>query len=209
MPSPTETALHTQLLDETDQTGDIKNREIPNGLAVFRALVERCASALAFIAAVCLFLMMAQIVIDVVLKFGFNTPIQGNLEIVSFYYMVAVVFLPLAMVELRHEHISVDLFFLMLPNLIRQLVYAAGSLVTALFFALLTYQTFLDAVNATRVGEVMMGTNFVPIWPSRWALPAGFLVICLATILHTCRALLERDDFDPTPASPEVGGEPN
>ena len=175
-------------------------------MSIFRRAVESSARVLAFAAAICLFLMMAQIVTDVFLKFVFASPIEGNLEIVSFYYMVGVVFLPLAMVELRHEHISVDLFVLHLPQAVKTALFIATSLITAGFFAILTYQTFLDAVNATLVGEVMMGTDFVPIWPSRWALPAGFLCICLANLLHACRALTEGEDFDPTPAAPAASG---
>lgn len=175
---------------------------------MIRKAIEKSANGLAVVAAICLVLMMMQIVADVVLKFVFNAPIQGNLEIVSFYYMVGVVFLPLAMVELRHEHISVDVFFMMFPRILQRLVYALTSLVTAALFALFAYQTFLDAVNATRTGEVMMGTNLVPIWPSRWALPAGFVVISLTCILHAWRAFAEADRFEPTPAPPDVGDEP-
>lgn len=177
-------------------------------LATFRGTIEYAAYALATVAAVCLVLMMGQIVVDVVLKYVLNRPIQGNLEIVSFYYMVGVVFLPLAFVELRHEHISVDLFVLMMPKAVRRVIYALGSLVAAVFFALLAYQTFLDAVKATRIGEVMMGTNFVPIWPSRWFLPVGFAAITAVNILHALRAMTEGDDFDPTPAAPEIALDP-
>ncbi len=166
-------------------------------------LIGAGAKLLSCVAALCLFLMMAQIVLDVVMKYVFNAPIEGNLEVVSFYYMVAVVFLPLAMVELRHEHINVDLFFLMTPRAGQKYIYAFSSVLTAAFFAILTYQTFIDAVNATLTGEVMMGTNLVSIWPSRWALPVGMGLICLATLNHAWRAVFERD-FDPTPASPDL-----
>lgn len=158
---------------------------------------------LSYIAALCLFLMMAQIVLDVVLKYVFNAPIEGNLEVVSFYYMVAVVFLPLAMVELRHEHINVDLFVQMTPKGVQRYVYAVSSVLTAAFFAVLSYQTFIDAVNSTRAGEVMMGTSLVSIWPSRWALPIGMGLICLATLNHAWRSITQ-SDFDPTPQSPEL-----
>lgn len=168
-------------------------------LAIFRRAIEWVAYALAAVAAVCLILMMGQIVVDVALKYLLNRPIQGNLEIVSFYYMVGVVFLPLAFVELRHEHISVDLFVLMMPNAVRRIIYALASLVAASFFALLAYQTFVDAVNATRIGEVMMGTNFVPIWPSRWFLPVGFAVMSAVNVLHALRSIVEGDGFEPTP----------
>ncbi len=177
-------------------------------MTLLRRIIEYVSCVLAVVAAICLFLMMAQIVVDVVLKFVLNRPIQGNLEIVSFYYMVAVVFLPLAFVELRHEHISVDLFVMMMPKTLRRIIYAMGSVISAVFFALLAYQTFLDAVKATQIGEVMMGTNFVPIWPSRWFLPIGFAAICAVSVLHALRSFVEGDGFDPTPAAPDIASEP-
>ena len=58
---------------------------------------------------IALLLMMAQTVIDILMKNLMGAPIEGNLEIMSVYHMVAIVFLPLAIVELKHEHINVDL----------------------------------------------------------------------------------------------------
>lgn len=165
-------------------------------------LIRRASGALTFVASVCLILMMLQIVLDVALKYLFNAPIEGNLEIVSRYYMVGVVFLPLAMVEFRHGHINVDLFVQLLPRRLRSYVYAFGCLIALGFFSLLTYQTFLDAVYATRVNEMLMGTIYVVIWPARWALPVGFLLIDLAALLHACHALRDPNRFDPTPEEP-------
>ena len=75
---------------------------------------------------------------------------------------------------------------------------------------MLAYQTYLDALKATRIGEVMMGSNYVTIWPSRWALPLGFAVLCLAVLLHAWRAIRNPRTFDPSPAEPESGaGDPS
>src|SRR5262245_27457380 len=54
-------------------------------------------------------LMMIQISADVVFKFLFGRPITATIEIVSTYYMVALVFLPLAFVDRTSGHISADL----------------------------------------------------------------------------------------------------
>lgn len=166
-------------------------------------LLNRASDVLAGLAMLCLLLMMFQVVGDVVLKYAFNAPIENNLEIVSFYYMVAVVFLPLAMVERRHEHINVDLFVLLLPKRVQQIIYAFAAVTACLFFALLAYQTCLDAFNSTAKGEVMMGTNLVPIWPTRWLLPVGFSLISLMTLNHAARALVD-PAFDPIPETPEL-----
>ena len=170
----------------------------------FEQLVRFVSGGLTILGGVCLFLMMLQIVVDVGLKYIFNSPIEGNLEVVSFYYMVGVVFLPLAMVELRHEHISVDLIVQMLPKRGRSYVYVLGNCVALSFFGVLAYQTGLDAIHATRINEVMMGSIYVTIWPSRWFLPAGFVLIALAIVVHTVKALRDPLVFSPTPESAQV-----
>ena len=167
----------------------------------FEWLVRRGSDGLTLLGGLCLVLMMLQIAVDVGLKYVFNSPIEGNLEVVSFYYMVGVVFLPLAMVELRHEHINVDLFYLMLPTRGRSALYVFGCVISLVFFTVLAYQTFLDAVHATRITEIMMGSIYVTIWPSRWSLPVGFTLIALAIVLHAIKALRDPLTFDPTPES--------
>ncbi|NVK60933.1 MAG: TRAP transporter small permease, partial [Rhodobacteraceae bacterium] len=63
------------------------------------------ARGLILIAAAGLALMMIQTVADVVADNFWNHPIPGNLEVISVYHMVLVVFLPLAFVEWQHENI--------------------------------------------------------------------------------------------------------
>ncbi|MDF2765458.1 MAG: Tripartite ATP-independent periplasmic transporter, DctQ component, partial [Rhodospirillales bacterium] len=76
-------------------------------------MIERAiwglAYAFALVAGVSIVLMMLQTVTDVFMTNVFGRPIEGNLEISSIYHMVLVVFLPLALVELRHENISADI----------------------------------------------------------------------------------------------------
>src|SRR3712207_1142471 len=118
-------------------------------------MIERAIRALAYslalVAAISVVLMMLQTVADVLMTDIFGRPIEGNLEISSIYHMVIVVFLPLALVELRHENITADILVRLFPARVQQIVYGLGQLVCAVFFAILAYQTWLDAVNAWRI----------------------------------------------------------
>ena len=78
--------------------------------------IRAIALALAVVAGIALLLMMIQTVVDVTMNNLFGGPIEGNLEIMSVYHMVALVFLPLAIVELKHEHITVDLLVRLFPT---------------------------------------------------------------------------------------------
>lgn len=162
--------------------------------------VSRAADALTLVGGVCLVLMMLQTVADVTMRYVFNAPIYGTVEVASYYYMVGVVFLPLAMIELRHQHINVTLVVQLLPKRWQSYIFALGCVVAATFYGLLAYQTFWDAVRATRIGESMMGAVHVMIWPSRWALPIGFFLIAVAVLLNALAAVRDPEGFDPSPA---------
>ncbi len=165
--------------------------------------IRGLAYALALIAGVSVLLMMLQTVADVLMSNVFGRPIEGNLEIISTYHMVLVVFLPLALVEIRHEHINADLLVRLFPQVVQRAIYAAGQIVCAVFFSILAYQTWLDAVEAWRINEIMMGSTYVTIWPAKFALPLGFLAIMLATLMHAWKALTD-PRFEPAPPAPEI-----
>ena len=171
-------------------------------------ILHKLSTLLAVLGSVALILMMLQMVADVAMRYLFNSPIQGNLQVVSEYNMVGVVFLPLAMVEWRHEHITVDLLIQLFPATLRTIVYVLGYLIASIFFGLLAYQTLLDAVHSYQIGEIMMGTIQIIIWPAKFLVPIGFATIMLVTILHAWQALT-RPDFKPVPSSPDVAVDPS
>jgi len=165
--------------------------------------LRRIAMGLTIIAGVALLLMMVQTVVDVLMKNIFGAPIEGNLEIVSVYHMVAIVFLPLAIVELKHEHINVDLLVRLFPTGVRRLIDTLGYLVSAVFFGILTYQTWIDAVKAFRIDEILMTSILITIWPAKFSLPIGFAAVMLACLLHALRTATD-PTFDPVPESPDL-----
>ncbi len=166
------------------------------------------ATALAVVAGAALVLMMLQTVVDVMMKNILGAPIEGNLEIVSVYHMVALVFLPLAIVELRHDHIAVDLVVRLFPRGLRRVTDTLGYLVSALFFAILAWQTWVDAVEAWQIGEILMTSILITIWPAKFSLPLGFAAVMLACLLHAWRAATD-PCFDPTPATPDTPSDPS
>lgn len=178
----------------------------PGGAALGAAerLVHALSAAVAVAAGVCLTLMMIQTVADVVAKYAFNFPILGNLEVIAYYYMTAVVFLPLAIAELRHEHINVDLAVRRLSLRARNRLFALTALLAAGFFALLAYQTYHDAVASTARGEILMGSAIISVWPAKWFLPIGFALGALACLVNMAKALAAPSTFDPTPDIEDV-----
>ncbi|MEO1191912.1 MAG: TRAP transporter small permease [Pseudomonadota bacterium] len=158
------------------------------------AVVERCldwlAKVLLVFGTIALIMMASHVIADVVGRIAFNQPVFGTTEIVSFYYMVATVCLPLAYMELRDNHITVEVVYNRLPFALRRITFVFSALMTALFFGLFAYQSWFDALRATASGEVVMGYALIEIWPSRYFLPISFGLLVLATLLRALKAIL-------------------
>lgn len=149
---------------------------------------------LALLAFGCVFLllMMGHIVVDVFVRYVFNGSMVGTLETVSFYYVVLAVFLPLGYVELKSEHIRVDLFAQMMPNWAQLALYILACIAGLVFFGMLAWQSGIDAIRSTQRAETIMSNFLFYIWPSRWALPIGFGGMCLAILSNLLRAIQRR-----------------
>ena len=151
--------------------------------------LKRLGEGLAVAGGVALVLMMLHIVADVATKYLFNDPIDGTTEIVAAYYMVGVVFLPLAYVTFAEGHLIVELFTgRMSGRPLAALVGCAG-LVTLAYILFFVYHTGVEALRRTREGEAWeTSVDLVAVWPSRWFLTIGLgamaLYVALALVRH-------------------------
>lgn len=170
-------------------------------MRLFESAVKTFAYILAALASISLVLMMVQTTLDVVLNNLINKPIEGNLEVISVYHMVIIVFLPLALVELRHEHINSDLLVRSFSKGWAKFTYVFGAVVTLVFIGVLFWQSLIDAIQSFEINEVVMGSIYVPVWPAKFALPLGFSAFMLVVVLNIMHAIT-KTDFDPSPPSP-------
>ncbi len=138
------------------------------------ASIQWPSNLLAYFGGVFIVLMMLQIVADVLGRELFGLPIDGTLEIVSFYYMVAVTFFPLAYVSHGEGHIMVELFTRGLSRRKLAGLEAVVGLACVAFVVMFTYQTWIAALESFDTGEMWeTSDDLITIWPSRFALPIG------------------------------------
>ena len=150
-------------------------------------------SGFVVLAAVALILMMFHVTIEVAGRATGAFTMVGTLEVVSFYYMIMLVMLPMGFVELRNEHIRVDLFVQMMPGWLQLVLYVLSCLVSIAFFAMMFWQSFHDALNSTQRMETIMSNFIFYIWPSRWALPIGFFGLLLASLSNLLKSIRHRE----------------
>lgn len=134
----------------------------------------RMIDLLTFLSCAAVVLMMLHITLDVFLRW-IGWPIPATVTIVPYYYMLPIVFLPLALVERNNAHITVEIVVKLLGRRVQQGLAVASWAVAAVVFGILLYQTWLDAVAKMRIGTFIMEVNHkIPIWTSYFFLPVGF-----------------------------------
>ncbi len=142
------------------------------------------------VAGVAITLMMLHIAGDILAKLLFNHPIVATLEIVTWYYMVATVFLPLGYIQIHKKHLMVELFTMkMSPRTLGVLDGIVG-IVGAIYVGILCWLTLQHAIEQTLAGEIQDATFFdLPVWPTRWLLPIPTFAMSLIFLTQAIRDL--------------------
>lgn len=118
--------------------------------------------------------MMLLVVLDVTFKYVFHQPIQGTLEIVSFYFMAACSFLPFAYVQKLEGHIVMTLATEQMPAAALRILIVIVYLFSAAYLILFTYASGVAAMKMALVSESTTVINTeILIWPARWFVPVG------------------------------------
>ncbi len=152
--------------------------------------LERPANWLIALACVITIVMMLHIVADVFAKYAFNSPIEGTIETVAGYYMVAVVFLPFAYVTYTEGQIIVELFTRGLSKRNQRLLDGLIGIATLIYMVIFTWNTVTEAFYQTGQLEIWeTGTTMIPIWPSRWIIPIGCGMMAVFVVFHLVRDL--------------------
>lgn len=152
-------------------------------MTAIRRLIVILCKALIFIAALAMILMMVQICADAALRTMFDSTVPGTLEIVSFYYMVSVVFLPLAYIQLHRGHVIIELFTAGLSPRVNAAIDGVVCVIAALAMAYFTMAAFQKAMAMTNLGEFVLGVILVYTWPARWFVVAGTGLMSIVYLL--------------------------
>lgn len=157
---------------------------------LIRLILSRIVDAATVLGAVALVLMMVHITADVVAKFVFSSPLPGTIAVVSNYYMVAVIFIPLAFAERKAGHISVEVLTDHLPRRLRSRLGIVSALYTAGIFGLLTWRGVEEALRKSEVGSFIIEQDVrIDTWPAYFLLPLGTGLILAVVVFKILRRL--------------------
>ncbi|SFC28336.1 TRAP transporter small permease subunit [Tropicimonas isoalkanivorans] len=156
-------------------------------LRSIETLVTWFSRILLWLGGVCVVVLTLHVVADVFMKYAFHRPIVGTLEIVSWYYMVGIAFLPVAWVQLKRQHLMVEMFTMGMSPRSTAVLDAVVGILALIYVAVLTFLVFEEAVVATSRNEIQDVTFFdMPVWPARWILFAGFASMTIVIFYQVC-----------------------
>lgn len=150
----------------------------------------RFLRALALISGGILLLLMFYTVLDVVLRYVFNAPFSGSLELTEFA-MVPIVFLAIAYCGWTGGHISVDLFEYFLDRPGFRFLPALISFTGAGLFAVIAWRVTVEAIATWPQVSNMLR---LPHYPFRLVVAFGAAVFAAVLLVQGAMALRRRPD---------------
>lgn len=154
-------------------------------MSYISGLADKLSRMLAFVAAIGVLAMMIHVCADILSRVLTGASLPATVEMVSYYYMLLVAFLPLAWVERRGGMISVELLDFMLSPRMRRVSDLLIAALGVVIYAVMAYASWLTAVRNYETGTfvVALQTKIIT-WPGYFLPPAGF---ALAAIIVTVR----------------------
>ena len=139
--------------------------------------------ALLVVAAVLAFLLSFVIMIDVIGRTAFNTPLKGTPEMVS-AALVIILFLQAGYAVRSGGMINVDFLLMRMPARVQSYVLSFGALLGAAFFALVCWGALDPAIYSWTSNEYEgEGALRVPSWPARFVVVIGTALAALSYLL--------------------------
>ncbi|MEN6321680.1 MAG: TRAP transporter small permease [Syntrophaceae bacterium] len=125
----------------------------------------------------------------------FHIPYSGAYEIVSFLGAI-VTASALGYTQRYKDHIVVDILSEKFPPEIKRAVNALSYLITTLFFAVVSWQTFVWGMNIQDSGELSETLKII-YHPFIFGVAAGFTMLTIACALGFLRTAFKKDEDMP------------
>lgn len=132
--------------------------------------------------------MMGTIIVEVVLRYGFNSPTLWAHETAQFLYGSYCI-LGGAYVLLHKAHVNMDIVYARLSLRKRAILDLVTSSLFFLFIVVMLWQGVILASKAVAVLEVTTTAWAPPVWPVKLMLPLAALLILLQGIVRFVRDL--------------------
>jgi TRAP-type C4-dicarboxylate transport system permease small subunit len=135
------------------------------------------------IAGILVLVMVVHVSADVTMRYVFGQPLDATILYVSAFYMVAIAFLPLGIVEQKDSHIAVELLVERFPTSIQTVLSFIATLITAIVVIAVTVRTGQEAMSKYAAGAYSIEAGGkILTWPTYFYLPFGFGMMAIVAV---------------------------
>ncbi|MBI3629291.1 MAG: TRAP transporter small permease [Candidatus Rokubacteria bacterium] len=152
-----------------------------------RRALERLETALNLVSALILFALMFYVTAEIFMRYLFNHPLPGHLELTQLLIAPAV-FLALSWVQARRGHVGMDLLHEKLSPRGRAAADCLTLTLALVTFAVITWFSSQSTWTAWEVGDVTPTAN-ITTWWSRAAVPVGSALLCVRLVMQLVESL--------------------
>lgn len=138
---------------------------------------------MSYMATIFLTIMMFVIVVDVICRYLFNSPLRGSIEIVE-YLMIVVGSLGLASCTLQGKNISVSVLVDRMPSRIQRIFRITAYFLGLVIFFFLGWLTTLESVDRMLIYRDTTDVLDIPSYPFYFLLSFGFCCMFLAIFIR-------------------------
>lgn len=151
----------------------------------FHLWLQKLNQLITLIGGAAVSLMMIQVSLDVLFRFLFNQPLPGTITIVSHYYMIIAIFLPLAFVEQSKKSITIELLSAYFPPTLNRFLSTFSQLFVSATAFMIAYTSFGVAVRHFHSKtSIMQGDYTIPTWPSYFILFVGVTLLGIYCLIN-------------------------
>jgi len=145
-------------------------------------IINSVSRALNVLAIGILVAMMLLTVSDVSMRYAFNKPIQGSVELTKFM-LVCLVCFGLAWCTVQGRHVKVDLFLSRFSPRVQAIVDSITYIGSLGIFVIIAWRSLLESFSVWQMHLVSTILK-VPMFPFYWVLTLGCAVLCLVMITN-------------------------
>lgn len=159
--------------------------------------IDRLSILLAVLGGIATVGLLVNVVLDVLGRFFFSSPISGTLDFTQFAWMPMLVSLGLGCALLRGEHIRVNLLTAPTGGRVQRIIEVVGMVFTLGTVLLFIWFGTEKAAGAMGYGEKAVGNAGLEVWPYRWVIVVGMVGLLLQAFAQLLRAITD-EEFKPT-----------
>jgi tripartite ATP-independent transporter DctM subunit len=200
-PSELSDADESASLDESLELIELVEAAVPAPPPFWVRAIGLTSLGMAMVSGAATLFLGLQVITDAGSRTILNSPLPGTLEMVANWWMVLAVFLALGYAQLRNEHIRVTMLTDPLAPRLKRNVQLTFLVIAAAGTFLLAYYAFRRAVHATGMNEMVLGSTELLVWPIRWLVVVGLVVLGLQFVASmwttTAAAKLEEGEAGP------------